>query len=95
MGVRGRLRIVEGGYAAYCPGCESYHIFWDGRWQFSGDFEKPTFSPSMVVTINDPDGEISDERCHSFLVDGEWRFLSDCTHNLRNQTVALRNEGGD
>lgn len=34
--------------AFFCPGCESNHAF-DSRWQFSGDFEKPTFKPSLLV----------------------------------------------
>jgi hypothetical protein len=29
--------------------------------------------------------------CHSFVTDGMIRFLSDCTHNLRDQTVEIPN----
>lgn len=29
------------------------------------------------------------ERCHSFVTDGEIRFLSDCTHALAGKTVRL------
>jgi len=31
-----------------CPGCKHYHVF-DQRWTFNGDFDKPTFTPSMLV----------------------------------------------
>lgn len=92
MGARGRLRMVAGGLAAYCPGCECYHIFESQRWQFNGDFDKPSFMPSMVVTVHDPEGEIPDERCHSFITDGVWRYLSDTTHPLRGEMVPLRSE---
>lgn len=31
----------------------------------------------------------ADEICHSFVVDGEIRFLPDCTHHLAGQTADL------
>lgn len=30
-----------------CPACKCYHYFNKG-WKFNGDYEKPTFSPSML-----------------------------------------------
>ena len=30
----------------FCPGCRELHPF-DKRWTFNGDFERPTFSPSL------------------------------------------------
>lgn len=47
MGVRGKLRIASDGPMWWCPACESYHPA--GRWQFNGDYENPTFSPSFQV----------------------------------------------
>lgn len=43
-----------------------------------------TMSPSLLVyeTAISP-------RCHSFVENGRWRFLSDCTHELVGQTVPL------
>lgn len=40
--------------------------------------------------------ESQDLVCHSFITDGEIRFLGDCTHSLAGQTVALPdfNKGG-
>jgi len=35
-------------YAIYCPACRCTHGFTE-RWTFNGDFEKPTFNPSMLV----------------------------------------------
>lgn len=71
------------GYLVFCPGCQYGHFF-DLRWQFNGDFEKPTFSPSMLVNQHDPA-----LRCHSFVRDGRWEFLSDCFHTLAGQTVDM------
>lgn len=35
-----------------CPGCNSEHeiSIAEGGWTFNGDFEKPTFSPSVLLT---------------------------------------------
>lgn len=90
MGAKGKLRIVSNGHAAYCPGCEEYHIIFDS-WQFNGDYEEPTFTPSLLVTgYSENLGQ--DYLCHSFITDGMWRFLSDCSHRLKNTTAPLRRE---
>jgi len=72
------------GWMIHCPGCGHGHLF-DARWTFNGDVDKPTFKPSMLVNANMP-GHI---RCHSFVTDGEIRFLNDCDHDLKGQTVKL------
>lgn len=73
----------EAGWLIQCPGCGNCHMF-DSRWTFNGDFDKPTFSPSMLV------GQDTPERlCHSFVTDGKIQFLSDCAHELAGQTVDL------
>jgi hypothetical protein len=74
---------THAGYLAFCPGCEFGHLF-DARWSFNKDFEKPTFSPSMLVNQHD-----LSKRCHSFLRDGKWQFLDDCFHSLKGQTVEM------
>lgn len=69
-------------------------------WSWNGDMIKPTLSPSLLVTWNGSkrgDGDnprhphSSDEKrvCHSFVENGQWRFLDDCTHVLRGQTVPI------
>lgn len=85
MSARGKLRIIEDGYMAYCPGCKGYHLF-DERWQFDGNFEQPTFSPSLIANPN------SDRRCHSFVRNGCWEFLSDSFHELKGQIVPMEVE---
>ncbi len=71
----------------FCPGCECGHWFkTDGsgpKWTWNGDFEKPTIKPSILAVISDED------RCHSFVTDGKIRFLNDCTHDMKGQTVEL------
>lgn len=78
-----------------CPGCKSKHTIlthYDRgsgpTWTWNGSKDKPTFSPSVLVTAVDP--EDGDKYvCHSFVNGGEIRFLNDCTHELAGKTVNL------
>lgn len=71
-------------------------------WEFNGDGNAPTFHPSVLVQgkrrLTDDEhsrimaGEavsVPDTVCHSFVRNGEIRFLEDCTHSLAGQTVPL------
>jgi hypothetical protein len=112
MALKGILRLIEGGRVGFfCPGCKEMHILKveaDGRrpcWTFNGDFDRPTFAPSVLVTgvkgVNDENGEWTGEWeldadgkaipsvCHSFVTNGQIQFLNDCTHDLVGQTVQL------
>lgn len=76
------------------PGCDGYHSLRvnDGvstkhpHWGFNGDHDKPTFTPSILATV---DWEKGREICYSFVTDGRIQFLSDCTHKLAGQTVEI------
>jgi hypothetical protein len=77
----------KGVFYFHCPGCKMLHGL-DSRWTFNGDVNKPTFSPSLLVRY--PWGPSQEEkRCHSFITDGFIRFLNDCTHELKGQTVEI------
>ena len=52
-------------------------------WTWNGDTEKPTLKPSVLTTGGDQ------WRCHTWVTDGKAQFLSDTTHELKNQTVDL------
>ncbi len=71
-------------YIFMCPGCEEYHAF-NNTWVFNNDFEKPTVSPSILLTW----GKHINKRCHSFIKNGKIQFLNDCHHKLKGQTVDL------
>jgi hypothetical protein len=76
----------DGRLIFYCSGCESYH-FADQRWTFNGDYERPTFDPSVLVTIgHDPDPP---DICHFYVRDGRIQYLTDCTHPLAGQTIDM------
>jgi hypothetical protein len=84
----------------WCPGCEEYHQISTTKWEFNGDFEKPTFSPSYLTWL-DPNPEANVERkpewekfrlgfrCHSYIKDGVIQYLSDCTHKLAGKNVSM------
>ena len=69
-------------YCFYCPGCKDNHYL-NKRWKFNGDLDRPTFTPSLLSQYNNK------EICHSYITDGKIRFLTDCTHHLKGQTVEL------
>lgn len=109
MAARGVLRTGEGGYLFFwCPGCDESHMIrarqpGEARgWDFNGDYDRPTFSPSVLVKgkrrLTDEEYlriragekvEVPDTACHSFVRDGRIEFLGDCTHALAGQTVPL------
>jgi len=77
-------------FAFFCPGCKHAHVFTDG-WQFDGNMECPTISPSILVDghYTDDDGTHHNIKCHSFVRSGVIEFLGDCTHPLANHKVKL------
>jgi len=105
---RGILRQAQCGRLFFwCPGCDGAHQVQVGdgpgpRWGFNGDYDRPTFTPSVLVRGTRP---ITDEEharimagetikteptvCHSFVTDGRIQFLGDCTHPMAGQTVPL------
>ena len=76
-----------GSLDAFCPACDFEHSFnvdLEGHgkhsndvWSFNGDYDKPTFRPSMGANMRQT--EKHHPRCHSWLTDGKWEYLSDST----------------
>lgn len=107
MSARGVLRIQEGHRLAFfCPGCREVHSVQVApnayRWDFNGDYDLPTFSPSILVggfempteeevirIMNKEEVERRPRVCHSYVIGGEIRYLSDCTHSLAGKNVKL------
>lgn len=93
----GRLREVEPGrwehdpkiidvYKWFCPGCGFNHSFWmDGRWTFDGNEASPTFSPSLLLRVEDG----WRFTCHTFVQGGMIKYLDDCSHSLAGRTVEM------
>ena len=104
MQVSAFLRRGTDAYYHWCPGCGKVHQLPD-TWQFNGDLNKPTFSPSFRHSgkwalvddkgkftgewKRDPDGKALDWCCHYILTNGVLNFCGDCTHEMRSQKVPL------
>ena len=73
----------------FCPGCKCGHRFDVPRWDFNGDFNNPTFNPSLLIYYNHPETNEHITTCHLFLRNGKIEFCGDCPHELKNQTVEL------
>lgn len=79
-------KVEENFWVFECPACGCLHSVKTPRWQFNGDLEKPTVSPSILVPGSQAENDFT---CHSFIKDGKIQFLGDCTHHLAGQTVDL------
>lgn len=72
-----------------------------GPWNFNGNFNTPTITPSINATwgkqadpnYEEPDGEAPlngwSGRCHSTISAGFITFCGDCTHSLVGKTLEL------
>lgn len=70
-------------------------------WEWDGNTDAPTISPSIKVSGVQWKPEFSFHKsnhqvepggqtvCHSFVRNGIWEYLSDCTHTLANQHVPI------
>lgn len=69
----------------YCPGCKCVHAISTEIHKFNGDFDKPTFRPS----VDSPERLKDKQRCHAWITEGKIQYLHDCYHELKNQIVTL------
>lgn len=101
-----RVRECEGGRLSFwCPACNCAHVVPVGgsyestRWEFNGDYLKPTINPSIVVQGRRYVGGPSDDphdpslwrevHCHSVICDGRLAFCADSKHALAGQDMPL------
>ena len=97
-----------GGYRSimhWCPGCNEPHgIRIEGptgpKWTFNGDYEKPTFNPSILCFTVYDDSDDSDvpqklpegqrrTLCRYFIRDGKIEFCGDSPHAFAGHTVDI------
>lgn len=64
-------------------------IVFDDRWTFNGDFNNPTFEPSMLVEYPFENPETGHVREHFFVRNGKIQYLSDCHHDMAGKTVDM------
>ena len=86
-----KIRTADGGkyIIFWCPGCDEPHqvpVAGDKAWQFNGNLESPTISPSLLVRGDERGNGV---RCHLFLKNGVLEFCTDSGHGLAGKTVPL------
>lgn len=76
-----------------CPGCKHLHTVPADRWNWNGDVDKPTLSPSVRHFITFPEGTKRAGQqqtiCHYFIRDGRIEFCGDCEHDLKGSAAEL------
>lgn len=82
-------------HAHYCPACREMHDYAvegpqrnGAQWSFNGDYERPTFTPSMRISWG-MGADRPVRQCHYFVTDGQIRYCADSTHALAGLTVNL------
>lgn len=83
-----RENELHRGYIVTSP-ATGQNILFDDRWKFNGDFEKPTFRPSMLVEYPVENKESGHVREHFFVTDGRIEYLQDCHHDYAGKTVDM------
>jgi hypothetical protein len=77
--------------AILCPACKDFHLLpvnttnKQPSWNWNGNLEAVTLTPSILTKYGFEPPRV----CHSFLTDGVWHFLSDCTHEMANQDIPM------
>lgn len=98
-------QLMPGMIGFHCPACNEMHFFYTKeyehpgpKWDFNGDVESPTVSPSLAMSTNRPKDPNAPRvpppypvwtYCHLFVKNGMIEFLSDCPHELAGQTVPI------
>lgn len=87
---------VEGdNYFFYCPACGCVHRYQCGtksgpNWTFNGDYDKPTFSPSLLMFYyTHPETKEQKTICHLFVRDGKIDYCGDCPHDHAGKTIPM------
>jgi hypothetical protein len=91
------VKETSTGWVIRCRACNWHEFPKSGKpgasWTFNGDFERPTFTPSMNELVNGPGPDnrpdIPTRRCHFIVTDGQIQFCGDCTHELAGQAMPL------
>lgn len=92
---KNRNGTVDAGIVLWCPGCKQLHQVREGAkpnfWQIDypevGGQESPNLTIHGSILVHH--GPHLREVCHSFVQDGQWKFLDDSTHELAGKTVDL------
>lgn len=87
------IETEQGGTLLWCPACDMAHRIvvshgegGDG-WRMTGPEDSPSISPSILVRWTY--GEEVKRVCHSFVRNGVWQYLNDCTHEFAGKELPM------
>jgi len=87
------MKIKDNGdyWIVFGKGCNENHFIAKNRnWKLVSSLENPTITPSMKITYGDnPPPELAKYCCHFNITNGQIIFHSDCSHELKGQTLDL------
>lgn len=70
----------------YCHGCQELHNVPAERWNWNGDVENPTLSPSVRHYYPASDGRPEKTTCHYHVQGGKINYCGDCDHAFNGKT---------
>lgn len=81
----------------WCPACRCTHgVSTRGPgpvWTFNGDYERPTFAPSLKMEIVAPKTAMEPEKllscCHLVVTCGRISYEGDCTHGMAGRVIDM------
>jgi hypothetical protein len=84
-----KVRVAQSGgktlYWLWCPACNDA-VCIDNTWEWNRHTERPTFTPSLLSRfVMAGQAHV----CHSFVTDGAWHYLGDCTHDKAGQSIPV------
>lgn len=95
-------QLLPGMIGFNCPGCKTKHFFYTDqyhlsgpKWQWNGDVNYPTVTPSMLMSTNIPRNEaekanpVTYTQCHLFIKNGQIEYLPDCQHEYAGKTIPM------
>jgi len=71
-------------YIFVCPGCNEEHAFNDVKWRFNNDYEKPTISPSYLLTYLHSSKERNKVSKDYHKKHGRWLTQKELPHDLKD-----------
>jgi len=93
-------KLIEwyGNPTHWCPACKAGHPFLvkvpniktsKPLWSFNGDYDRPSFAPSMRIFWTDRKTSQEHTVCHYFLTDGQIKYCEDSPHKFAGKTIDL------
>ena len=72
----------------WCPGCNGMKSIDAKRWNWDGNLDEPTLSPSILQKVG-PFQDGHTDVCHSFVTKGRISYCADCTHAMAGHEYDL------